>query len=31
MSESKPYIPAEFPPKDLILEPLIKKIVEANR
>ena len=31
MSKSKPYIPAEFPPKDLILEPFIKKIVEANR
>jgi Fic family protein len=31
MSKSKPYIPAEFPQKDLILEPFIKKIVEANR
>jgi Fic family protein len=31
MSKSKPYIPAEFPPKDLTLEPFIKKIVEANR
>jgi len=31
MSKTKPYIPAEFPPKDLILEPFIKKIVEANR
>jgi len=31
VSKSKPYIPAEFPPKDLILEPFIKKIVEANR
>jgi hypothetical protein len=31
MSKSKPYIPIEFPPKDLILEPFIKKIVEANR
>ena len=31
MSKSKPYIPAELPPKDLILEPFIKKIVEANR
>jgi Fic family protein len=31
MSKSKPYISAEFPQKDLILEPFIKKIVEANR
>jgi Fic family protein len=31
MNKSKPYIPAEFPPKDLTLEPFIKKIVEANR
>jgi len=31
MSKSKPYIPAEFPPKDLSLEPFIKKIGEANR
>jgi len=31
MSKSKPYIPIEFPPKDLILEPFIKKIGEANR
>ncbi len=31
MSKSKPYIPLEFPPKDLKLEPFIKKIVEANR
>ena len=31
MSKIKPYIPAEFPPKGLTLEPFIKKIVEANR
>jgi len=31
MSKSKPYIPLEFPPKDLKLETFIKKIVEANR
>jgi len=31
MSKSKPYIPIEFPPKDLILEPFIKKIGQANR
>jgi Uncharacterized conserved protein len=29
--QSKPYIPGKFPPKDLKLEPFIKKIVEANR
>jgi len=31
MSKSKPYIPIEFPPKDLTLEPFIKNIGEANR
>ena len=31
MSKAKPYIPTEFPPKDLSLEPFIKKIGEANR
>jgi Fic family protein len=31
MSKIKPYIPAEFPPKGLTLEPFVKKIVEANR
>jgi len=31
MNKAKPYIPGKFPPKDLKLEPFIKKIVEANR
>jgi len=31
MSKAKPYIPPDFPPKDLKLEPFIQKIVEANR
>ena len=31
MSKAKPFIPLEFPPKDLKLEPFIKKIVDANR
>ena len=31
MIKAKPYIPLEFPPKDLKLEPFIQKIVEANR
>lgn len=31
MIKGKPFIPAKFPPKDLKLEPFIKKIVESNR
>jgi len=31
MSKAKPFIPLEFPPKDLKLESFIKKIVDANR
>ena len=31
MNEYKPYIPDEFPPENLNLEPFIRKIGEANR
>ena len=31
MIKGKPFIPAKFPPKNLKLEPFIKKIVESNR
>jgi Fic family protein len=31
MTKAKPYIPKEFPPKGLKLEPFIREIVEANR